>query len=1073
MRFGRLSHFIFGNTSQSQMPSVAISPQQPNTQQVSPGLGQQHSTPDTTQQSAPETNLSTNAPKKKDLFKGLHEKHRDTIVFSQLQDRFALRRIKNVEWREEYTSTSSAKPNFYRFVGYNKETNQPEYFLLIRGDKPSLEGRYRVVIDKIGHKGTARAKYYDNADAMLEFVSKTYGIDVSKLEITLPDPKMYVDNLVKRLKEQGVSEVETIFNIELGGSEDENREAIALIIKTALSTMKPDEAIDIINKVEEVSKKYFPIDLTEEKKKYAKYGLSYKKNKDKYKEMFDEQVPFLTRDQKVIDCINRFYLASTTNNKFYIAMINDMKTDKVEITNDTKDEIIVDDLILPGDKPLVIPPNDFAIVPKPLADTSVNLKKLVNDEVLVRKDTSGVYMGDFARYLQQMNALNYSVMQIASEVAQAGVKVTLNLINNTKKKIKIDDITPEIVVNAGDTITVSSKMLRESEGMQEKLRSKELAIVGDSIKEKWVGYINQEKLKKTLDYLKASADSYEQHKGKPVKSFEYKLKMYDKPETGWRPNVTEGTFRAELDMGDMFVPAPKEYLNDTHINEHFSANECIAFAFVHEQMFEDKKIWILDEYQSDLVQQIGKLSDSPEDISWYNPEGKSKRERFRSTVYNYYKDWHRVFMNKLIKKAKKFDVDELWVIRGQDIFDYWHHRGDFGEIDEIERERKLRLFRRVYDNTAIEYSQHANDPEMQPLIKKYEDLVLQISNFYDALDKLDIFAILTKPEDQLTEKQQERKGEQFRDITEEQKKKKIEGLDVEKAKAESVADIVALKKELEDVMEKVSVMRKKTKDMPPEIYNGKYHVIDIQKVPDDKLAVVTRQLTKYATMPISLAKQPIDLDMWKQEAYNWITQTWMPSYIEKAKEYGEKIMSEEKQKQVALEWFWERQIPRELKTNSELLLAIRDYLRERFGMPNLDYSDNIKLYTEGINIGRRIFAWDNPDPSYEDSQTSPMETSMDNRLVNPDDILYKRKKGRGSPYGDPAEDGELKCNLPASVQIECRTANEIVEKYLIDREKELVDEPQIRQELLEQGITEEEINDTYRDRTKSLYKQTK
>jgi hypothetical protein len=360
---------------------------------------------------------------------------------------------------------------------------------------------------------------------------------------------------------------------------------------------------------------------------------------------------------------------------------------------------------------------------------------------------------------------------------------------------------------------------------------------------------------------------------------------------------------------------------------------------------------------------------------------------------------------------------------------------------------------------------------MQPLIKRYETLVAQISNFYDAVDKLDTYAILTKRPEQLTEKQKERRADNFLDLTEEQKKRKLEGIDVAKATAETAVDIVALKKEMEEVMEKVSVMRKKTKALPPEIYNGKYHVIDLKKVPDDKLAIFTRQLTKYATMPVSFAEQPIDFNKWNQEAYSWITETWMPSYIEKAKEYGEKIMSEDKQKQVGLEWFWERQIPRELKTNSELLLSIRDYLRERFGIPNLDYSDHIKLYLEGINLGRRVFAWDNPDPSYPDAQTSPMEVNMDNRLVDPADRLYRKRKGRGAPMEDPAEEGELKCDLPASAIVKMKTASDVIERYMINREKQHASEPQIRKELEDKGIPKEQVNNTYKTRDKNLFKE--
>jgi transcription initiation factor TFIIIB Brf1 subunit/transcription initiation factor TFIIB len=121
-----------------------------------------------------------------------------------------------------------------------------------------------------------------------------------------------------------------------------------------------------------------------------------------------------------------------------------------------------------------------------------------------------------------------------------------------------------------------------------------------------------------------------------------------------------------------------------------------------------------------------------------------------------------------------------------------------------------------------------------------------------------------------------------------------------------------------------------------------------------------------------------------------------------------------------------------------------------------------------VNISRRVLAWDNPDPSVEDSQTSPMEENMDNRMVDPDGTLYRKRKGRGAPMGDPSEDGELRCNLPASL---IGTASDVIERYLINREKQHASEPQIREELENKGIPEEDINNTYKTRGKHLYKE--
>jgi hypothetical protein len=70
--------------------------------------------------------------------------------------------------------------------------------------------------------------------------------------------------------------------------------------------------------------------------------------------------------------------------------------------------------------------------------------------------------------------------------------------------------------------------------------------------------------------------------------------------------------------------------------------------------------------------------------------------------------------------------------------------------------------------------------------------------------------------------------------------------------------------------------------------------------------------------------------------------------------------------------------------------------------------------------------------------------------------------------GDPSEDGELKCNLPASLT---GTASDVIERYLINREKQHASEPQIRKELEDKGIPEKEVDNTYKTREKNLYKE--
>ena len=52
-------------------------------------------------------------------------------------------------------------------------------------------------------------------------------------------------------------------------------------------------------------------------------------------------------------------------------------------------------------------------------------------------------------------------------------------------------------------------------------------------------------------------------------------------------------------------------------------------------------------------------------------------------------------------------------------------------------------------------------------------------------------------------------------------------------------------------------------------------------------------------------------------------------------------------------------------------------------------------------------AFDNPDPDAD-----PQE-DLENRMLDPENPEYKRRKGFGKPYGDIHDGGELKCNVPA------------------------------------------------------------
>lgn len=1013
MRLWNKGRFAVTNTqpAPSQFAPTPVPAQTPQqTPSQFPGNGQQK--PSDSQNTGTQTNNSTQQkspatePKKKTMFDDLKKNIDENTVFSSIKEIYAVKRIADTRWVEQYTARLPKKPNFYRFIGMNEKTGIITHYLLLRGDVPVLAGLYRTVIDKFGHRGTATAKYFNDSDAMLDFAQKQYGIDPATVPMEMPDPQALVDRTVKAVKIMGSRVVDQVFKLVEYGTDTKSREIVELIFKTALNEMRPDKAVGVINRVKELSDKYYPIDLKEYEEKYKKYKFQYKNNPDKYKEMFDEDIPFISRNPKVMEGVKRLQLASESGNKFYKEMIK-------------------------------------------------------------RMGEEGVPVKELAEYLKKMNALNHETMQVASEMAESDISVTFDIENPTDRAFTARDI--NVKIPAKGKINLTSQQLRQSDQLKEQLRGKKLTIPKKSVNVEYEGMINKQQWKKTMDYLRASLESYKKYEGKPVKPFEHKLRLYKNPETGWRPNVTPGTFRAELDMGDVYVPAPKSDLNSSKINEHFYETEAIAFSFVHELFVGNKKVWIVDEYQSDMVQQIGNLSDSSQDPTWYNPTGKSKKELYRSVVDNYYGDWYRVFFNKLIKKAKEFGVDEVWLIRGQDIYNFWHRRGAYGDVDDVEQERKLRLFRRVYDNTAIEYSQNADNPEMQDMIKKYHELVKTISTYYDALDKIDMHAVLTLPYDELTETQQNKYDTKLKDLSEEQKQRKLVGIDVPQLESFiSVTNVSQLKQEMDGIMEKVSVMKKKTKDMPAEIYNGKYHVIDVNKVPDNKLAYRVHKLTAYASRKVYAGDSYSE---WGKMAYDWIMNEWKPSYLALAQQQGEKIMSETMQRQVGLEWFWERKIPRELKTNPELLIAIRDYLRQQFNMPDLEYSDNIQLYIDGTSHGKKITGGDNPDPSYTDPQTSPMEENFDNRLVNPDSILYRKQKGRGAPYGDPRDGGELKTNLPASVPVEMKTANDVVERFVITREKEHATEPEIREELEDNGVSENVIENTYQTREKNLYKE--
>jgi hypothetical protein len=579
-------------------------------------------------------------------------------------------------------------------------------------------------------------------------------------------------------------------------------------------------------------------------------------------------------------------------------------------------------------------------------------------------------------------------------------------------------------------------------------------------------------------------------------------------------------------------------------------------------MHDNKKVWVIDEYQSDLVQQIGKLSHQKESKSWYNPQGKSKRERFKTYVESYYGDWYKIFLNQLIKKAKALGVDEVWMIRGKDIWSKWYGHE---EEEDVESQSKLQLFRRVYDGAALQYSGVPDSPEKQKVMEEYKALDGDIRRYFQRrFSVLEYVGKIKEMEPQniknITEEEVNKTlveqsntvprliGKQrgleetlrgdpeleakFKEVsrafgemvgktrqpgvTPEQKteiESKIQELKTERdslrqqmmagkdpakeAKVkEKIAEVQAKIKEINDVnkrwqeiqdgkdkiteegkrqdglLSSIAVMKKKDRTMPKGFYAGSFHVIDVNSIPDERLAAVkSRQLTKYARFEIiAETKTP---QQWAEFAYHWIVDIWTPRYLENVPIFHEKVMSERAQKFVGLERFWIEQIPEELKYDNKILAPILEYLREKFGISDLDWEENVKLYIEGGLFILMKIGGDNPDSSVEDNQNSPMESGMQNRNVDPNTVLYRKRKGLGAPLGDPAIDGDLRTSLPAAADIRLRTATDVIERYLVRREKQHASEPQIKQELESKGLSPEQIDREYHTREKNLYKETK
>jgi len=98
---------------------------------------------------------------------------------------------------------------------------------------------------------------------------------------------------------------------------------------------------------------------------------------------------------------------------------------------------------------------------------------------------------------------------------------------------------------------------------------------------------------------------------------------------------------------------------------------------------ESKYIWLINEIQSDLLQNTHDLPKKFPDA----PEG------MRGTLENMFKDYPKVFMNIVIKKAKRAGVSEIWIPTSGELKRCWSVGG----------EKVLQLFQRVYDGLADFY----------------------------------------------------------------------------------------------------------------------------------------------------------------------------------------------------------------------------------------------------------------------------------------------------------------------------------------------------------------------------------
>lgn len=597
--------------------------------------------------------------------------------------------------------------------------------------------------------------------------------------------------------------------------------------------------------------------------------------------------------------------------------------------------------------------------------------------------------------------------------------------------------------------------------------------------------INKENWNTWIQYLGDSLKTVERFKDKNISPFDYKIKFFQDPKeqmmlkgspANWRA-TSPGHFRVDLEPG-FVTPGSPDVLQNKMLNHFF--NFPMAWAMISEVVTPDgKKIWLVDEKQSDVVQKVSQISDEPQPKTPGNPEGKSDRQLYKSKIENYYADWKEVLFNEILKKGKELGVDEVRLISRGAIMEQWSQE-NVSDPEELEKNKQM--WNKIYENLGVRYSGHPEDETVNQMKQQYKNITTQLSEYFRMQSTLKKYENDVKEKKELENKYNDLKSETaFKDLDEQLTKyfsnpeeylksqpdqklpsdinqaidiknqlKKIEnrmvGQNIEEIKQKFDAiNYQDLDKEKEKIVRQLVKHEEKPGDAQtysPDIYPGEYYVIDMNTL-DDK--VLARRTTN--TMVKVGTKSSVDVNQKAEEIYNWIVNTWLVNYTRFITDtkFRQQFGVNEKDvpaiqrnvndpnlwQQLGFSTYWQYNMESELRTDSNFLAEVRRLLREKFNNPEFDLHKGARIYIKGNKWWSfEKKAVDNPDPSVEDNQRSPMEEDMVNRSVNPQEVLYRGRKGLGKPMGNPGgeDNGELKCNLPAGLKMKMTTASDIVKR---------------------------------------------